>query len=84
MLNVLRIDVVHFSWLWIYCNEKVRSYFWNDLSKLHVQFPVDGLVEVRKELKGLAKERGIKLSYMPFFVKVWRENLIHFYTFNST
>lgn len=42
-------------------------------AKLDIQFPVDGLVEVRKELKGLAKERGIKLSYMPFFVKVRRE-----------
>ena len=28
------------------------------------------LVEVRKKLKVAAEERGLKLSYMPFFIKV--------------
>lgn len=28
------------------------------------------LVQLRLELKGLAESRGIKLSYMPFFIKV--------------
>lgn len=28
------------------------------------------LVRLRSELKGLAESRGIKLSYMPFFIKV--------------
>lgn len=28
------------------------------------------LVQLRKELKGLSEGRGVKLSYMPFFIKV--------------
>lgn len=28
------------------------------------------LVRLRSELKDLAKSRGVKLSYMPFFIKV--------------
>lgn len=28
------------------------------------------LVRLRSELKGLAEPRGVKLSYMPFFIKV--------------
>lgn len=28
------------------------------------------LVRLRSELKGLAESRGVKLSYMPFFIKV--------------
>lgn len=28
------------------------------------------LVQLRKELKGLSEARGVKLSYMPFFIKV--------------
>ncbi len=30
------------------------------------------LVWLRSELKGLAESRGVKLSYMPFFIKVWK------------
>ncbi len=30
------------------------------------------LVRLRSELKGLAESRGVKLSYMPFFIKVWK------------
>lgn len=29
------------------------------------------LVRLRSELKGAAESRGVKLSYMPFFIKVW-------------
>lgn len=29
------------------------------------------LVRLRSELKGVAESRGVKLSYMPFFIKVW-------------
>lgn len=28
------------------------------------------LVRLRSEMKGLAESRGVKLSYMPFFIKV--------------
>ena len=28
------------------------------------------LVKLRMQLKGLAESRGVKLSYMPFFIKV--------------
>lgn len=28
------------------------------------------LVRLRSELKGLSESRGVKLSYMPFFIKV--------------
>lgn len=31
---------------------------------------VNAVVSMRNELKELAKERGVKLSYMPFFIKV--------------
>ncbi|KAF8364503.1 dbt-1, partial [Pristionchus pacificus] len=57
---------------------KIPHFGYND------EFPVDGLVEVRKELKGLAKERGIKLSYMPFFVKAASLGLLEFPSLNAT
>lgn len=28
------------------------------------------LIQLREELKSLAKERGVKLTFMPFFLKV--------------
>lgn len=31
---------------------------------------VTHLIRLRTELRGLAESRGVKLSYMPFFIKV--------------
>ena len=40
------------------------------------------LVALRSELKSIAESRGVKLSYMPFFIKVsprgWRQRCIGF------
>ncbi|XP_016430461.1 lipoamide acyltransferase component of branched-chain alpha-keto acid dehydrogenase complex, mitochondrial isoform X1 [Sinocyclocheilus rhinocerous] len=42
------------------------------------------LVRLRSELKGLAESRGVKLSYMPFFIKAASLGLLHFPIFNSS
>ncbi|VDM82869.1 unnamed protein product, partial [Strongylus vulgaris] len=40
-----------------------------DVLKFLGQVCADELIAVRKMLKELAEERGVKLSYMPFFIK---------------
>ncbi|XP_050951229.1 lipoamide acyltransferase component of branched-chain alpha-keto acid dehydrogenase complex, mitochondrial [Labeo rohita] len=42
------------------------------------------LVRLRSELKGLAESRGVKLSYMPFFIKAASLGLLHFPILNSS
>lgn len=42
------------------------------------------LVWLRSELKGLAESRGVKLSYMPFFIKAASLGLLHFPILNSS
>lgn len=34
------------------------------------EIDVSNIVEMRAKLKSIAEERGIKFSYMPFFIKV--------------
>ncbi|CAM4657155.1 unnamed protein product [Leuciscus chuanchicus] len=42
------------------------------------------LVRLRSELKGLSESRGVKLSYMPFFIKAASLSLLHFPILNSS
>uniref|UniRef100_A0A8C7W376 Dihydrolipoamide acetyltransferase component of pyruvate dehydrogenase complex n=1 Tax=Oncorhynchus mykiss TaxID=8022 RepID=A0A8C7W376_ONCMY len=42
------------------------------------------LVQLRKELKGLSEARGVKLSYMPFFIKAASLGLLHFPILNAS
>ncbi|XP_059425344.1 lipoamide acyltransferase component of branched-chain alpha-keto acid dehydrogenase complex, mitochondrial-like [Carassius carassius] len=42
------------------------------------------LVRLRSDLKGLAESRGVKLSYMPFFIKAASLGLLHFPILNSS
>ncbi|KTF89291.1 hypothetical protein cypCar_00033504 [Cyprinus carpio] len=42
------------------------------------------LIRLRSELKGLAESRGVKLSYMPFFIKAASLALLHFPILNSS
>ncbi|XP_073700316.1 lipoamide acyltransferase component of branched-chain alpha-keto acid dehydrogenase complex, mitochondrial [Garra rufa] len=42
------------------------------------------LVRLRSELKGLTESRGVKLSYMPFFIKAASLGLLHFPILNSS
>ncbi|XP_056598621.1 lipoamide acyltransferase component of branched-chain alpha-keto acid dehydrogenase complex, mitochondrial-like [Triplophysa dalaica] len=42
------------------------------------------LVQLRLELKGLAESRGIKLSYMPFFIKAASLGLLQFPVLNAS
>uniref|UniRef100_M4A8L8 Dihydrolipoamide acetyltransferase component of pyruvate dehydrogenase complex n=1 Tax=Xiphophorus maculatus TaxID=8083 RepID=M4A8L8_XIPMA len=42
------------------------------------------LVLLRSELKPVAERRGIKLSYLPFFIKAASLSLLHFPILNST
>lgn len=44
---------------------------------------VDAIVRMRSELKELAKERGVKLSYMPFFIKAASLALLEFPSLNA-
>lgn len=40
------------------------------------EYSMDALVQLREQIKGtVAKERGISISYMPFFIKVTKNNL---------
>lgn len=45
---------------------------------------LDELVKVRKELKPLAEKRGVKLSYMPFFIKACSLGLKQYPILNSS
>ncbi|XP_066503621.1 lipoamide acyltransferase component of branched-chain alpha-keto acid dehydrogenase complex, mitochondrial [Hoplias malabaricus] len=45
---------------------------------------VTQLVHLRAELKGVAESRGVKLSYMPFFIKAASLGLLHFPILNSS
>ncbi|XP_053356423.1 lipoamide acyltransferase component of branched-chain alpha-keto acid dehydrogenase complex, mitochondrial-like isoform X1 [Clarias gariepinus] len=42
------------------------------------------LVRLRSELKGLAESRGVKLSYMPFFIKAASLGLLQFPVLNAS
>ncbi|XP_030647266.1 lipoamide acyltransferase component of branched-chain alpha-keto acid dehydrogenase complex, mitochondrial [Chanos chanos] len=42
------------------------------------------LVRLRSELKGLAESRGVKLSFMPFFIKAASLGLLHFPILNAS
>ncbi|TRY94390.1 hypothetical protein DNTS_027936 [Danionella cerebrum] len=42
------------------------------------------LVRLRSELKSLVESRGVKLSYMPFFIKAASLSLLHFPILNSS
>ncbi|XP_042561877.1 lipoamide acyltransferase component of branched-chain alpha-keto acid dehydrogenase complex, mitochondrial-like isoform X2 [Clupea harengus] len=42
------------------------------------------LVKLRMQLKGLAESRGVKLSYMPFFIKAASLGLLHFPMLNAS
>ncbi|KAK6013855.1 2-oxo acid dehydrogenase acyltransferase, partial [Ostertagia ostertagi] len=44
----------------------------------------DALIAVRKELKELAKERNVKLSYMPFFIKAASLALLEYPSLNAS
>ncbi|KAI4872913.1 hypothetical protein NFI96_005295 [Prochilodus magdalenae] len=42
------------------------------------------LVHLRSELKGLTESRGVRLSYMPFFIKAASLGLLHFPVLNAS
>ncbi|XP_017556765.1 lipoamide acyltransferase component of branched-chain alpha-keto acid dehydrogenase complex, mitochondrial isoform X2 [Pygocentrus nattereri] len=42
------------------------------------------LVRLRSELKGVAESRGVRLSYMPFFIKAASLGLLHFPVLNAS
>ncbi|XP_076847778.1 lipoamide acyltransferase component of branched-chain alpha-keto acid dehydrogenase complex, mitochondrial isoform X2 [Brachyhypopomus gauderio] len=42
------------------------------------------LVHLRSELKGVAESRGVKLSYMPFFIKAASLGLLHYPILNAS
>ncbi|KAL6469408.1 hypothetical protein MHYP_G00229320 [Metynnis hypsauchen] len=42
------------------------------------------LVHLRSELKGVAESRGVRLSYMPFFIKAASLGLLHFPILNAS
>ncbi|XP_026556184.1 lipoamide acyltransferase component of branched-chain alpha-keto acid dehydrogenase complex, mitochondrial [Pseudonaja textilis] len=42
------------------------------------------LIQLREELKPLAKERGIKLTFMPFFLKAASLGLLHYPVLNAS
>ncbi|PIO55271.1 2-oxo acid dehydrogenase acyltransferase [Teladorsagia circumcincta] len=44
----------------------------------------DALIAVRKELKELAKDRNVKLSYMPFFIKAISLALLEYPSLNAS
>ncbi|KAJ1346051.1 Dbt1p [Parelaphostrongylus tenuis] len=44
----------------------------------------DALIEVRRELQEFAKERGVKLSFMPFFIKAASLALTEFPSINAS
>ncbi|RCN38122.1 2-oxo acid dehydrogenase acyltransferase [Ancylostoma caninum] len=44
----------------------------------------DALITIRKELKEMASDRGVKLSYMPFFIKAASLALLEFPSLNAS
>jgi len=48
------------------------------------EIEMTNLVQVRKDLKSLALERGVNLSYMPFIVKAASMGLLHYPVINSS
>ncbi|CAI2342134.1 unnamed protein product [Caenorhabditis sp. 36 PRJEB53466] len=57
---------------------KIPHFGYND------EINVDALVKLRGELKEFAKERHVKLSYMPFFIKAASLALLEFPSLNAT
>ncbi|CAI5442135.1 unnamed protein product [Caenorhabditis angaria] len=57
---------------------KIPHFGYND------EINVDALVKIRGELKDYAKERHIKLSYMPFFIKAASLALLEYPGLNAT
>uniref|UniRef100_A0A1I7TTQ4 Dihydrolipoamide acetyltransferase component of pyruvate dehydrogenase complex n=2 Tax=Caenorhabditis tropicalis TaxID=1561998 RepID=A0A1I7TTQ4_9PELO len=57
---------------------KIPHFGYND------EINVDALVKLRGELKEFAKERHVKLSYMPFFIKAASLALLEFPGLNAT
>lgn len=57
---------------------KIPHFGYND------EINVDALVNLRGELKDFAKERHVKLSYMPFFIKAASLALLEFPSLNAT
>ncbi|EGT43017.1 hypothetical protein CAEBREN_25669 [Caenorhabditis brenneri] len=57
---------------------KIPHFGYND------EINVDALVKLRGELKDFAKERHVKLSYMPFFIKAASLALLEFPGLNAT
>ncbi|CAP23399.2 Protein CBG03281 [Caenorhabditis briggsae] len=57
---------------------KIPHFGYND------EINVDALVKLRGELKDFAKERHVKLSYMPFFIKAASLALFEFPGLNAT
>uniref|UniRef100_A0A0K0EJZ9 Dihydrolipoamide acetyltransferase component of pyruvate dehydrogenase complex n=1 Tax=Strongyloides stercoralis TaxID=6248 RepID=A0A0K0EJZ9_STRER len=48
------------------------------------EFYVDKLVQMRKEIKEISKERGVKMSYMPMFIKACSLALLKYPSLNAT
>jgi len=48
------------------------------------EIDMTNLVQVRKDLKAVCQERGVKLSYMPFMVKAASMALLHYPIINSS
>uniref|UniRef100_A0A8R1I9P0 Dihydrolipoamide acetyltransferase component of pyruvate dehydrogenase complex n=1 Tax=Caenorhabditis japonica TaxID=281687 RepID=A0A8R1I9P0_CAEJA len=57
---------------------KIPHFGYND------EINVDALVKLRGEIKDFAKERNVKLSYMPFFIKAASLALLEFPSLNAT
>ncbi|PAV71490.1 hypothetical protein WR25_12229 [Diploscapter pachys] len=57
---------------------KIPHFGYND------EINVDELVKIRRELKELGKERGVKVSYMPLFIKAASLALLEFPSLNAT
>lgn len=57
---------------------KIPHFGYND------EINVDALVKIRGEMKDFAKERHVKLSYMPFFIKAASLSLLEFPGLNAT
>ncbi|ETN79155.1 putative dihydrolipoyllysine-residue acetyltransferase component of pyruvate dehydrogenase complex [Necator americanus] len=53
------------------------------VSLLLLKVCADRLISIRNELKEMASERGVKLSYMPFFIKAASLALLEFPSLNA-
>ncbi|KHJ78488.1 2-oxo acid dehydrogenase acyltransferase [Oesophagostomum dentatum] len=49
-----------------------------------IQVCADELISIRKQLKELTEERGIKLSLLPFFIKATSLALLEFPSLNAS